>query len=87
MTDKKKGQKRKVDDEDLLTVPDGWKEPKFTKEDNPWGMLAESKFEILFPAYRERYLKERWPIVKKKLEELNLKVSLVYSRKMENGKW
>jgi ribosomal RNA assembly protein len=39
-------------------------------------MLEESKFEVLFPAYREKYLRERWPLIKKKLGELDLKVEL-----------
>lgn len=67
--------KRKVE-EDLLVVPEGWREPKFTKGDNPHGMLEESKFDVLFPAYREKYLRERWPLIKKKLAELELKVDL-----------
>lgn len=29
--------------EDLLIVPDGWKPPKFTPEDNPHGVLVESE--------------------------------------------
>ena len=50
---------------DLLTVPEGWKEPKFTPEDNPSGLLEESVFAVLFPKYREAYLKEVWPLVEK----------------------
>lgn len=75
MKDKKAATKRKAE-EDLLVVPEGWKEPTFTKQDNPHGMLEESKFEVLFPAYREKYLRERWPLIKKKLSELELKVEL-----------
>jgi ribosomal RNA assembly protein len=56
----------------LLTVPDGWKEPRFTKEDNPHGMVAESSFATLFPKYREKYLRECWPLVKNKLGEYNV---------------
>ena len=61
---------------DLLTVPENWKEPKFTQNDNPHGMLAESSFAVMFPQYREKYLRERWPLVKKKLGELELKADL-----------
>lgn len=62
--------------EDLLTVPEGWKEPKFTREDNPSGLCAESSFAVLFPKYREKYLKECWPKVKKRMGELNIKADL-----------
>lgn len=58
-----------VDESELLTVPDGWKEPPFAKEDNPKGLLEESSFATLFPKYREAYLKECWPLVQKALNE------------------
>ncbi|NWR63491.1 KRR1 protein, partial [Bucorvus abyssinicus] len=58
-----------VDESELLTVPDGWKEPAFTREDNPKGLLEESSFATLFPKYREAYLKECWPLVQKALNE------------------
>lgn len=58
-----------VDESELLTVPDGWKEPAFSKEDNPRGLLEESSFATLFPKYREAYLKECWPLVQKALNE------------------
>lgn len=58
-----------VDESELLTVPDGWKEPPFTREDNPKGLLEESSFATLFPKYREAYLKECWPLVQKTLNE------------------
>ncbi|XP_057597241.1 KRR1 small subunit processome component homolog isoform X2 [Hippopotamus amphibius kiboko] len=57
------------DESELLTVPDGWKEPAFSKEDNPRGLLEESSFATLFPKYREAYLKECWPLVQKALNE------------------
>lgn len=68
--------KTEVDDSDLLTVPDGWKEPQFTREDNARGLLEESSFATLFPKYREAYLKECWPLVEKALGEAHIKASL-----------
>ncbi|XP_070709993.1 KRR1 small subunit processome component homolog [Pempheris klunzingeri] len=74
----KKAQKTKnqVDESELLTVPDGWKEPAFSREDNPRGLLEESSFATLFPKYREAYLKECWPLVDKALAEAHVKASL-----------
>ncbi|KAM9311346.1 KRR1 small subunit processome component homolog [Gastrophryne carolinensis] len=65
-----------VDESELLTVPDGWKEEPFTKEDNPRGLLEESSFATLFPKYREVYLKECWPLVQKALGETFVKAEL-----------
>merc|ERR1740128_1252284 len=39
-------------------------------------MLEESKFATLFPKYREKYLREVWPLVEAKLKEYNLKCEL-----------
>ena len=60
-------------------VDDAWsmKIPKFTAQDNPNGMIEESSFATLFPKYREKYLREVWPIVQKTLAEThNLKAEL-----------
>ncbi|XP_040265984.1 KRR1 small subunit processome component homolog [Bufo bufo] len=65
-----------VDESELLTVPDGWKEEPFTKDDNPKGLLEESSFATLFPKYREAYLKECWPLVQKALNEYSVKAEL-----------
>ncbi|KAK0069819.1 KRR1 small subunit processome component [Biomphalaria pfeifferi] len=56
-------------EDDRLTVPEGWKDKPFTKEDNPKGLLAESSFSVLFPKYRESYLSKVWPLVKEVLNE------------------
>ncbi|XP_076967583.1 KRR1 small subunit processome component homolog isoform X2 [Tamandua tetradactyla] len=74
-----RNQKLKPEDRDeseLLTVPDGWKEPAFSKEDNPRGLLEESSFATLFPKYREAYLKECWPLVQKALNEHHINATL-----------
>ncbi|XP_073416095.1 KRR1 small subunit processome component homolog isoform X1 [Dendrobates tinctorius] len=65
-----------VNESELLTVPDGWKEEPFSKEDNPKGLLEESSFATLFPKYKEAYLKECWPLVQKALNEYFVKADL-----------
>merc|ERR1712050_168926 len=51
--------------------------PKFNAEDNPNGMLEESSFATLFPKYREKYLREVWPLVQKTLSDShNLRADL-----------
>ncbi|KAK9916407.1 hypothetical protein WJX75_002234 [Coccomyxa subellipsoidea] len=49
-----------------------WEITKFSKEDNPYGLLEESSFAILFPKYRERYLREIWPAATKALKEVGI---------------
>ncbi|XP_054480521.1 KRR1 small subunit processome component homolog [Anoplopoma fimbria] len=75
-TGRKKSTKHQVDEAELLTVPDGWKEAAFTKDDNPRGLTEESSFATLFPKYREAYLKECWPLVEKALGESHIKTTL-----------
>lgn len=48
---------------------DHWKEEPFSQDDNPHGMTEESAFATLFPKYREKYLREVWPLVTEKLKE------------------
>ena len=48
---------------------DKFKEDAFNPEDNPHGgVVEESSFAVLFPQYRERYIKEVFPLVKKALK-------------------
>jgi hypothetical protein len=39
-------------------------------------MLEESRFATLFPRYREKYLREIWPLVQAKLKDYALKAEL-----------
>jgi len=58
-------------------VPQDWKPKPFAKEDNPYGgVFAKSSFATLFPKYREKYLKECWPLVQKTLEPFNVNADL-----------
>jgi len=59
-------------------VDNAWsyKIPEFKPEDNPHGMLEESKFATLFPRYREKYLRECWSLVQAKLNEYHVKSEL-----------
>ena len=63
-------------DDPRLVEPPGWKEPEFTKDDNPGGMLEKSSFVILFPKYREKYLKECWSLVEKRLGSMGIRADL-----------
>jgi ribosomal RNA assembly protein len=56
---------------------DKWKIEPFKAEDNKAGTLAEeSSFEILFPKYREVYLREAWPLVTQSLAKLHIACTL-----------
>lgn len=50
--------------------------PSFKPEDNPHRLLDESSFATLFPKYREKYLKQCWPMVQKVLNEHHIKAEL-----------
>lgn len=39
-------------------------------------MVSESSFAVLFPQYREKYLKEIWPLVKKDLKKFKITAEL-----------
>ncbi|CAI0653761.1 unnamed protein product [Colletotrichum noveboracense] len=56
---------------------DKWKVDPFIPADNAGGTFAEeSSFAIVFPKYREVYLKEAWPLVTKSLEKHGIACSL-----------
>ncbi|KAA3676197.1 ribosomal RNA assembly protein [Paragonimus westermani] len=56
-----------------VEVPKDWKEPEFKPEDNVHGRLfALSSYVTLFPKYREKYIKEIWPALKKVLLEYDV---------------
>ncbi|KAH6687926.1 hypothetical protein F5X68DRAFT_152384 [Plectosphaerella plurivora] len=56
---------------------DKWKVDAFKPEDNVAGNFAEtSEFQVLFPKYREVYLKEAWPLVTKSLEKHGIACTL-----------
>lgn len=59
-------------------IENAWamKIPEFRPEDNPHGLVEESSFATLFPKYREKYLKEVWPLVQQAVAEHNLKAEL-----------
>ncbi|VDM75585.1 unnamed protein product [Strongylus vulgaris] len=56
--------------------PHWWDISTFSKEDNPTGLVAESSFSCLFPKYREKYIRESWPLVEKTMGEHFLKADL-----------
>lgn len=64
---------RPMDTDDI----DKWKIEPFTQADSKAGTLTEeSSFSVLFPKYREVYLKEAWPLVTKSLEKHGVSCAL-----------
>jgi hypothetical protein len=53
-------------------VPVACRNEPFSKEDMKNPLTEESSFAVLFPAYREKYLREAWPQVTSLLKEHNL---------------
>jgi ribosomal RNA assembly protein len=50
---------------------------EFKPEDNPiGGVVDESSFSVLFPQYREKYIKEVWPLVKRALKPFKIEGTL-----------
>jgi len=55
---------------------DHWKNEPFAKEDMKNPLTEASSFAVLFPAYREKYLREAWPQVTSLLKEHSLSCQL-----------
>ena len=55
---------------------DKWAVEEFKPEYNKNGMIEESSFSVLFPQYREKYIKEIWPLVKKSLKKFMITAEL-----------
>jgi ribosomal RNA assembly protein len=55
---------------------DHWKEEPFTERDASGPFLEESSFATLFPAYRERYLRQVWPLVTQHLQKQGVSCEL-----------
>ncbi|XP_077276061.1 KRR1 small subunit processome component homolog dbe [Temnothorax americanus] len=72
------GSKKSAKAQKTGPVDNAWslKIPEFKEEDNPHRLLEESSFATMFPKYREHYLKEHWPLVKKALAEHHVKAEM-----------
>ncbi|KAL8655364.1 MAG: hypothetical protein Q9210_000932 [Variospora velana] len=56
---------------------DKWKVDTFSRDDNVAGPFAEeSSFAVLFPKYRELYLKQAWPLVTRALDKHHIACTL-----------
>ena len=66
---RKKDKYRKPKPWDNDPTLDKWVIDEFKPEHNPDGMQEESTFSCLFPQYREKYIKEVWPLVKNELKK------------------
>jgi ribosomal RNA assembly protein len=72
----KKQQHRKDKPWDNDPTLDKWQVEPFKPEDNPNGLVDESSFSCLFPHYREKYIKEIWPLVKNELKKFKIQGEL-----------
>eukprot|EP00953_Heterococcus_sp_UTEX-ZZ885_P028400 15153-Heterococcus_DN1.PRE.3 len=57
---------------------DHWKQLEWKEEDMKGPLLEESSFATLFPKYREKYLREVWPLITKSLEVSNTEAVWTY---------
>jgi ribosomal RNA assembly protein len=51
---------------------DKWAVEEFKPEYNKQGVIEESSFSVLFPQYREKYIKEIWPLLKRSLKKFSV---------------
>lgn len=71
-SDKKNNKKYRKDKPWDNPEIDHWKVEEWNPSDLKGPLLEESSFATLFPKYREKYLREVWPIVTKALEVYRL---------------
>jgi len=71
-TDKKNHKKYRRDKPWDTADIDHWKIDEWKPEHMPSTLLEESSFATLFPKYREKYLREIWPVVTKSLEKYGI---------------
>lgn len=69
-------QENDINSTDVIDNAWAMKIPEFKPEHNPHGLLEESSFSVLFPKYREQYLRQCWDLVKNVLEPHNIKAEL-----------
>lgn len=76
-TQSKKGKYRKDKPWDNDPTIDKWKVEEFKPEDNPnGGPVCESSFAVLFPEYREKYIREIFPLLKRDMNKYSIKAEL-----------
>ncbi|GFT94953.1 KRR1 small subunit processome component homolog [Nephila pilipes] len=61
-----------------VKIDNAWAMPiePFKKEDMKHHLLAESSFAMLFPKYREKYIRTSWPAVQTSLSEYGIAADL-----------
>lgn len=73
----KKNKYRKDKPWDNDPTIDKWKVDEFKPEDNPvGGPVIESSFAVLFPEYREKYIREIFPLLKRDMNKYNIKTEM-----------
>ncbi|CAI2366338.1 unnamed protein product [Moneuplotes crassus] len=73
----KKNKYRKDKPWDNDPTIDKWKVDEFKPEDNPnGGPVLESSFAVLFPEYREKYIREIFPLLKRDMKKYHIKAEM-----------